>query len=345
MAGLNDLWPNVEEDFFDDLTFLCKQVSPLDLVLFTGDLVQRGGADEFKQVNTLLERVWASFRALEFEPKLLAVPGNHDLVRPSSRRNAALRNLMGLWQDGEVQASFWDNPRSPERKVVSRTFANYVKWWESVPVPKPAAYVPGMLPGDFSATIEKEGVKLGIVGLNSTFLQLIGGDLQGKLALSLRQFHQACGGNGPAWIQQHTVALLLTHQPPDWLTREAQGQLNGEIHHPPHRFALHLFGHMHEGSFTSLSQGGANPRRRLQGCSLFGMEGWGDDKKDRRHGYSVGQLKIDGDAAELRVWPRSAMPKPDGGWTIDRDTSFDLPRGADATEPTPMRLPGHQHHA
>jgi hypothetical protein len=31
------------------------------------------------------------------------------------------------------------------------------------------------------------------------------------------------------------------------------------------------------------------------------MEGWGDDKKNRRYGYSVGQLKIDGDAAELRV--------------------------------------------
>ena len=63
----------------------------------------------------------------------------------------------------------------------------------------------GLLPGDFAVTIEKEGVKLGIVGLNTSFLQLADGNYEGKLALHTQQFHAVCGGNGPAWTQDHQV--------------------------------------------------------------------------------------------------------------------------------------------
>jgi DNA repair exonuclease SbcCD nuclease subunit len=42
VTGSEDLGPNVEYDFFEDLEFLTSRVGSLDLVLFTGDLVQRG---------------------------------------------------------------------------------------------------------------------------------------------------------------------------------------------------------------------------------------------------------------------------------------------------------------
>ncbi|AOY81482.2 metallophosphoesterase [Moorena producens JHB] len=54
MDGLENLWPNVEEIFFNDLEYLCEQVGPLDLVMFTGDITQGGSESEFQQVDKLL---------------------------------------------------------------------------------------------------------------------------------------------------------------------------------------------------------------------------------------------------------------------------------------------------
>ena len=164
-----------------------------------------------------------------------------------------------------------------------------------------------MLPGDFSATFEKDGLRVGVVGLNSTFLQFEGGDYRGRLALSAQQFHEACGSDGAAWARDHHVCLLLTHQPPDWLDAESRGQLDGEIN-VPGRFAVHVFGHMHEAFTRSVALGGAEPRREWQGCSLFGLEEWGEDegKQERLHGYSAGRIEVEGDRGSIRQWPREA---------------------------------------
>ncbi|MHC5830771.1 MAG: hypothetical protein ACYT04_86190, partial [Nostoc sp.] len=108
---------------------------------------------------------------------------------------------------------------------------------------KPKDLKLGTLPGDFSATIEKEGAKLGIVGFNTSFLQLTGDNYEGKLALHPRQFHQACNGDGSAWAKQHNACLLLTHHPPGWLSPDSQRHLKAEI--TAHgRFAVHLCGHL-----------------------------------------------------------------------------------------------------
>lgn len=338
MDGLENLWQNVEKIFFDDLEYLCEKVGPWDLVMFTGDITQRGIESEFQQVDKLLDKFWDNFDQMGFKPKFLAVPGNHDLVRPDDEFDTALIGLEDMWSSPKIQKPFWDKIESPQRQLVIKAFENYVEWWDNTTVPKPDIYSKGILPGDFSATIEKDGFKLGILGLNSAFLQLMGGDRKGKLALDLRQFHGACNKNGPSWAQAHHACLLLTHHPQDWLTDEAQAQLNGEIHSPPERFALHLFGHMHESKFRSLAQGGANDQRRLQGCSLFGMEGWGDKNQERLHGYSLCELKIKGNTAFLRIYPRKAWKKQDGGREIGPDPTFRLPKGEDGTKPVTVEL-------
>jgi hypothetical protein len=337
MTGLEDLWPNIEEQFFNDLKFLCGKVGIWDLVLFTGDLTQRGSLAEFGNVTQLLDKLWKKFASLDCSPKLLALPGNHDLTRPKS--SSTLLTLMQLWESAEVQRPFWDDPKCPQRKLLSKAFANYTQWWDSMPADiKPEVYSAGALPGDFAATMEKQGIKVGIVGLNSTFLQLTGGNLKGKLAVDMRQFNDPCQGHGPDWVKGHDVCLLLTHQPPDWLTKKAENQLNGEIHSPPHRFALHLFGHMHEANLSSLAEGGPDARRRLQGCSLFGMEGWGERKEERLHGYSLCQLRVGRDNAKMRIWPRRAVRKKDGGLEIGPDPSFRLRKEDNGTEPMIVRL-------
>ncbi|MGH8607653.1 MAG: hypothetical protein ACREX9_09580 [Gammaproteobacteria bacterium] len=92
------------------------------------------------------------------------------------------------------------------------------------------------------------------------------------------------------WTRER-LCVLMTHHPPNWLTKEAQIVLDAEIHEPPNRFALHLFGHMHEPELRTVALGGSDPRHRLQGRSLFSMEEWEDSKgrkQKRQYGYSVG---------------------------------------------------------
>jgi hypothetical protein len=188
-SGMRDLWPNVQDQFFDDLRYLLEKIGFWDLVLFTGDLVQQGRPDEFVLVDQLLARMWGKFAEWGFEPKLLAVPGNHDLVRPT-KANPTLLSLTNLWERDAVSQPFWTNPKSAYRRLINTAFSNYRSWWEQTKIPKLESYVPGMLLGDFSATIEKGRLKFGIVGLNSAFLHLSDG-VQGKLALDIRQFNEA----------------------------------------------------------------------------------------------------------------------------------------------------------
>ncbi|EPX59485.1 hypothetical protein D187_002975 [Cystobacter fuscus DSM 2262] len=325
MAGQSWLWPNVRELFFQDLEKLHALCGPCDLVLFTGDLTQRGSAEEFARFDETLHELFAHLRGLGSDPKLLVVPGNHDLSRPSSMETDAQVRVLGRWREyPDVQKVFWTEAASSYRKVVQGAFASYEKWWRETELPRLETLRHGLLPGDFSATFEKEGVRLGILGLNTAFLQLTGEDFHGRLAVGLPQFHESCGGDGPAWVGSHDACLLLTHHPPDWLDAEARQVLRGEIASPG-RFFAHLFGHMHEGGARMVAEGGREPRRDIQAPSLFGLEQWGTAQESRRHGYTVGQLEFGEGHGSLRLWPRKALRRNDGSWRLVQDVhEFDL---------------------
>jgi predicted MPP superfamily phosphohydrolase len=323
MPGQASLWPNVEEIFLDDLDFLRQEVGPWSVVLFTGDLTRRGTEPEFTEIDKLLDKFWCRFGKWGFTPELLAIPGNHDLIRHEDQTNPSLLTLLHNWHLPDVQTPFWDKEDSPQRALISTVFQNYVQWWEHTPIPKPDV-LNGLLPGDCSVSFEVGDSKLGIVGLNTAYLQLAAGYFMNKLHLDVRQLHAACNGNGADWAKQHDICLLLTHHPDTWLSTEAQRHFAAEIHFPPERFALHLFGHMHEGNLTAVSHGGGNLRRRYQGASLFGLESWGEKGEKRAHGYSLCELKLENNEFRLRIWPRCSSDKQGGGRKLDRDLSFDL---------------------
>ena len=334
MDGQSHLWPNVEDIFLNDLDLLKNQVGTWDLVVFTGDLTQCGSKEEFEQLEKLLQKLWSHFEGWGFQPKLLAIPGNHDLVRPNNKSDLALISLLRNWSVEEVQKPFWDDVNSPQRQLVSTAFENFTTWWETTKIPKPTNIKTGILPGDWSASLEADGFSIGVLGLNSAFLHLDGGDFTEKLHLDVRQFHDACGGSGPDWIKQHDTCLLLTHHPVCWLSKDAKEHFDSEIHAPPKRFGLHLFGHMHEPTFRSIALGGGEQRRGLQGSSLFGLETWGENEVQRKHGYSLGELRLENEQLQLRIWPRRAIQKPDGSRKLERDTqAFHLEEGDGGTIP------------
>lgn len=316
------LWPNLRDKLFEDLEKTYKKSGPWDVVFFTGDLTQKGRQGEFEELNQTLEALWRVFRTLGCNPTLLSVPGNHDLERPNPK--SPLVKALTPWNDPEVISEFWDNESGDYRKPVADCFSGYRSWLASHPFPKPATKRDGLLPGEFSAGIERDGLRFGVVGLNSAFLHLTNGNYEGRLALDPRQLHAACEGDGVEWAKQHDFCFLLTHHPPQWLSRVAQQALQGEIA-PPGRFGIHLFGHMHESRSESRSIGGAPPWRRWQGSSLFGLESWGENI-ERTHGYSAGRLQIDACGQNtVRLWPRVASKSTEGVWRIGPDNrEFEL---------------------
>ena len=306
--GMKDqswLWPNVKERFFEDLDRLHTSCGPWDLVIFTGDLTQRGKKEEFEELDEFLGELWKHFKKLGSNPKLLAVPGNHDLTRPDIK-DPAVKLLQQWHTDSDIKSEFWEDKNSAYRQVISKAFENFTAWWAKQPF-KVQNMEEGVLPGDFSVSFEKNRAKLGIIGLNTSFLQLTGKDYKGKLALHPRQFHQACNGDGPAWAKQHQACLLMTHHPASWLDDVSRQYLKGEIIDHG-RFAVHLCGHLHEVAYNELSEAGTQTQRTWQGHSLFGLEYYTKESRkiERIHGYVAGEIKLKENKGELIFWPREA---------------------------------------
>lgn len=367
MQQQNWLWPRMREKFLqEDLPRLHDKSGPWDLVIFTGDLTNRGTREEFQKVDELLDQLWDKFQDLGSIPKLLAVPGNHDLVRPENNNNnqySTNPNYRQAVEDltqnfNKISENFWNHSTLMARIVVEEAFENYKSWWENQRY-KPNEINDGILPGDFSYSFQKGDAQIGIIGLNTSFCQLNNNVTKGQLSLDIRQWHESCRqfySDGLAWGSEHHTCFLLTHHPQSWLNIESQRQLQGEI--IPNYFSLHLCGHLHEADYQEIAQAGNNLQRFWLGRSLFGLEYFGQDNQyQRSHGYTAGRIdfKPREKKGKLLFWPREARKQ--GGWgqiNIVPDYSINL-EDNQHTKPTeidliknyesdtaPVRLPSNQ---
>jgi formylglycine-generating enzyme required for sulfatase activity len=335
--GQSILWPNLRQALFEDLSRLHDRAGPWDFVLFSGDLVQRGAAREYEVLDEALGRLWAHLASLGSRPLLLPVPGNHDLVRPREEDPARLV-LENWWERENIRRLFWEEPDSPYRRCVAEAFANYTAWWSASPLPRPETPRQGILPGDLAHVFEKDGLRLGVVALNSAWLQLGPGPVEGRLDLDPRQLHHLLGGDPVVWFEDLDAALLLTHHATDTLHPRARLALQGEIS-PPDRFLVHFFGHMHEASGTTVSVGGAAARRLWQGASLFGLETLADGCTARSHGYTACRFRVERDEARLSFWPRLAIRHQAGHLHLVAHPGFSLEDGGALHERVALRRP------
>ncbi len=327
--GFADNWGSVRSKMWPDLLSLIEKLDgELDLVLFTGDLTQSATAAQFTQLNEFLDELWGQFNKAGCSPKLFAVPGNHDLSRPSGNvlDGSPYNDLKNSWAQSHVQKAFWAAKPSASRKLVHKAFANYTAWWDALAADKKLkADHTGLLPGDLSATYKKNGITLGLVGLNSAFLQLEDNINEGDGVLDVRpeQLNAACGPKGAApWIDAHDVSFLLTHHPATWLV-DGGSRFVTEVCEGPDRFALHLFGHMHEKRVSELSIQGGQPRRTIQGAALFSLETWGGSARPRLvNGYSAGRLIKQGKGYAYALLPR-VRETVGGAFRMVKDSSFE----------------------
>ena len=96
----------------------------------------------------MLGPLWAHLEKLGAkDPILLAIPGNHDLARPDSKKpKAALRVLLKEDSFGEISEEFWDDPDCKYREIISTAFANYQGWATKNSRSKGASVTLGGLP-------------------------------------------------------------------------------------------------------------------------------------------------------------------------------------------------------
>lgn len=298
------LWKNFKAIFLEDLRRISGEAGPIDLVLFSGDLTQNGSKDQYSTLTGELQEIWEMWDKLGQRPSLFTVPGNHDLQRPAAK-DARMKMLTRWSDEPDVVQEFWNEKDNQYIELVRTAFSNYINWQDEITssgIPM-LPLIRGLLPGDASASLELNGISVGLVGLNSSFLQLDGSDFLGKLALDLRQLNAVTEGDPPRWCNQHEINFLITHHPTSWLSTDVARDFHTEIF-PSGRFTAHLFGHMHDPDLLTQYRGGDAGRKSFQSSSLFGMEFLGDGTTERVHGYSVGQILFDETEVTWKLWPR-----------------------------------------
>lgn len=320
MAG-QWLWPGVKDAFFEDLRRVLAANGPVHAVIFSGDLTQCGTRAEFDQVTCILEELWQELKGLGCTPLLFAVPGNHDLVRPSPRDPVS--KLLGQWwSDQDVQEETWSDPTCGYRMAIDAAFSNFTDWWAGLskagfPIVRGTT---GIMPGDIAGKIDAPGGAVGLIGLNSAWLQLGDGDYEKRLSVDSRQLLAVTGDDPGGWVRGIGKSLLVTHHPASWLNQRAKDGWDSDVF-PTSRFSAHLYGHMHDPDATQIAHGGSASRTALQAASLFGLEKIDRLNVRRIHGYSVGRLEA---AGGIRIWPRRHTLMKSRDWKLLPDQEFDL---------------------
>lgn len=312
---------------FEDIEFILSKINSLDVVFFTGDLVQNGTKEEFKLLEEFLIDLWELFAKHGKNPYLLCVPGNHDLERLNDVNNPT-QKIMSNWINDNIKDNYFWKKSNPYYDFINERFKNYVDWYKDTLIRKPDNIFWGYLPGDFYTSLILHDVKLGIVGLNSSFLQLYSGDAKQKIGIYNKQINLLFEEKYTEWLEKQNMSILLTHHSSEWFEPKSLGEFNQEIFYNG-SYLEHLCGHMHEPSCTTTSINGFPSKRLFISPSLFGLEYYGDNFTTQRiHGYTAGIYDIESGKISKTIWPRISMRTKTGVLKISQNEDFNLDKGS-----------------
>jgi hypothetical protein len=330
----NTYWPTVKAALWEDLRNPpARELATPDIVFFTGDLSFSGQKAQFEDVAKFL----GELRTIVGDIPVVAVPGNHDLVRPKDTDRARFLWLRFFTDAfcGLEQEIMWADT-SPLRNDLEKMFEPYTAFAECQiiePLHKlNATLVKGILPGDLFVALSIRDLRVGIVGLNSAWRQFTGGNFERLVTVHPRQLNAILRDDFDSFRQNHHICLLLQHHPPEWL--ENQQEWEGIIEP---NFNITLLGHMHAHDATSGQRNEQRVRRRVQARSLFGIEHYGEaGREDRRFGYSFGHARLEGDRIQLRVWARTLIETPSWRFWHPEDVDY---RESEGQHLVPFELP------
>ena len=320
--GCDARWNNVQQPFFNALAKACRNGKKFDLAIFSGDLAYSGHWNEYDQApglkgfNGFLRNLW---RHLGDNcggcPLLLAVPGNHDAKRVPDPV-AFKKFIKDYFNYGSVWKKFWVDNDKETVSLFKNAFADYAKW-SGFNLDLQAEdqrlrredYRKGLITGDFSYRFRKPGGRhvLGIIGLNSAFLQLTDGDYDGWVALEDRQIQAICPNTPRAWMADNDANILVTHHPSIWLHESCQKNFIQNINIPDVVDA-HLHGHLHDAAYRAISHQPGNIAKSIQGIALCGSDTFYDSQNKRTEkrmfGYVIVEIRVTPSSNFIRFRPR-----------------------------------------
>lgn len=321
----NGLLSQTKKILFDDIEHIISKMSSLDVVFFTGDFVHKGKKEEFDILNDFIGDLWSVFNKCNQDPYLLCIPGNHDIERIDDKNNA-VQKVMSNWINEDLKRDFfWNSPNEYHDFIISR-FGNYTDWYEKIAIKKPKNIIKGYLPGDFSCSLKIRELNLGVVGLNSAFLQLSNGDFKKKIGVYNNQMSFLFKDKYFEWLQNQDLSILLTHHSTEWFEPDSLNDYNKEIY-TEDSFIDHLCGHMHEPNYENNSRNGFQSKRQFVSPSLFGLE-YIDDKSiiKRIHGYTGGMYEVESGNITKTIWPRISI-QTSSSMKISQNEEFNLEKG------------------
>ena len=275
-------------------------------IFFTGDIAFSDAKEQYENFDTVLSDLYSRWTSSGSSPEFLAIPGNHDLTQIEyNDSDAQFSHLTKFHQQPAIGKQVLD-AKNPLHEYVTKPFDEYKNWWETLSY-KPEDITGGKMPGDFSHIFKLGTKRVGVVGLNSTFMNIWSSKSyslfppKGNQAVLSQQLDSVCGGNVSQWCAANDINILLTHHPANWMNAKSKFD---EILNP-NNFNLHFCGHQHEPQSTVASKNSATPTRSCLGRSLFGRE-WKSATCDfeRIHGFSYYILKIGENETRVRHWPR-----------------------------------------
>lgn len=318
-----EVFSQTKSILFEDIEFIIKKLESLEIVFFTGDLVQKGSKIEFEQLEKFLIELWELFKKHGQDPYLICVPGNHDLERSNDLNDPILKILNRWIEDNIKQDHFWNSPNQ-YIEFVNNRFSNYLDWYQNTSIRKPENITQGYINGDFYCTINHNDLKIGIVGLNSAFLHLTDGSAEKKLGIYNKQIYNLFEDNYIEWLKSNNLSFLLTHHSSDWFEQESLREFHHDIY-TDSSYVEHLCGHMHGPSCTNFSINGYPSKRISIAPSLFGLESYNDNPDLKRiHGYTAGIYNINSEEITKTIWPRISKIAIIGGLKIIQNDEFHL---------------------
>ena len=321
VSGYDILFPKLKHEFEKDLILMIRKIGRIDIVFFTGDITQAGKKEEFDQANVYLNELWELFKKYNSNPIFVCVPGNHDLERPEKSK-AVVKLIRDYHKDQENRELFWQDGDNECMDLVKKSFSNYTDWYKKLTIPTPKEIFHGLMPGDFSCNIEVNKIKIGVLGLNTSFIQISEGDYKGKIEFGLKQLKSCFKNDLFNWKESNDISLLLSHHGYNWFSEHSKKYYKSDLN-PENTFYNHFCGHLHIPESTMEGALGSEPRRQQIAPSLFGLEYY-NDSIDRIHGYNLGSYSVNDNMLYEDFYPRILTKKYNGDLKITPDQGYEL---------------------
>lgn len=234
-------WNDFYKDSFLEKVKEFNEKSNIDLVVFTGDLIDKAGKDLEGATNAfdLFEKniIKPILETLELDiSKFIICPGNHDIVRladdeidENGLRTTLISSekIISFIENSENLNSFKRIERIKEYKQFE------YKLYENTNVEKIQSVF------SFSLKFKIGNKTIGISSLNSSWRCYNENDF-GNILIGENQLN-----NNYKFVKDCEIKIALVHHQMDWLAEAEKRTINSHIHK---NFDIILSGHVHEGA-------------------------------------------------------------------------------------------------